>query len=95
MTGEISTFRGYQAIRTVVSTMETLAEGLAHRRSPAQTMTLRARDYDLIVRWPKASELHGIVINEGGPFWRGFALRREHGRPLPQRSEKRQGGIAL
>ena len=91
MSAQNSTFRGYHAISAVVSNMRVLAEGLAHRRPPAQTMTLRAKDYDLIVRWPKAAELHEIVISEGAPFWRGYALRREHGRPLPVR-RPRQGG---
>lgn len=82
-----SSFRGYHGISTVVSNMQTLADGLSHRRPPAGSITLRAKDYDLIVRWPKAAELHGIVISQGAPYWRGYGLRREHGRPL------KQGGV--
>jgi hypothetical protein len=85
MTAESTTFRGYHAIGAVAKTLKTLAEGLAHRRLPATYITLRAKDYDLITRWPQAAALHEIFVNEGTLHWHGFTLRREHGRPLPIR----------
>lgn len=83
MSRETSSIRGYHAIRAVVADMQTLAEGLLNRRPPATSMTLRARDYDLLARWPKAAALHGIYPSHDVLHWHGFALRREHGRPIP------------
>jgi hypothetical protein len=68
------TFRGFLAIGEVVERMKPLAE---HQKKYHQTeyLTLFRKDFDLLARWPKAAELHGVSQQGGVLVFMGFKLR--------------------
>lgn len=77
MCAHLSTFRGYHAIAEVIERMRPLADWLDQHQSVARVITLRRRDLDLLQRWPKAADLHGIFTVGGVTWWRDIELRAD------------------
>lgn len=59
------TFRGYRAIEEVLQRARPLCEWFQKNRPECRSIRLAPKDFDLIVRWPKAAGLHGLVVAEG------------------------------
>lgn len=55
-----SYFRGYWAIGEVAAKVKKLAEHHTKFHPEAPVLRLYRKDYDLIVRWPKAGRMHGF-----------------------------------
>lgn len=66
-------FRGFHAIGEVAERMKKLAEH-CQKFHACSSLRLYRKDYDLLVRWPKAAELHGITQSGGVPYFMGFKL---------------------
>jgi len=83
-----SLFRGYRSIEEVRKRAEPLADWIK-RHKPDQTyLTLQKKDYDLVVRWPKAAHAHEIEVTQSGVWFRGLQLTYDGG---PGRYQKLEG----
>lgn len=74
MTEEL--FRGYRAIDEVRANCQRLVEALTLCGKPEAAIDLKPNEYDLIVRWPKASAVHGFHVNETGVLFAGHPVKR-------------------
>jgi predicted secreted Zn-dependent protease len=82
MTVRTAPFRGTKAIEEVIARMTSLVEWTRKFKPQQEFLRLRRTDLDLIIRWPRAAELHGIVVNESGVWFKGLRL-------IPDKSEPR------
>lgn len=57
-----SNFRGYWAIREVMERVQRLGSWMEQYKPDCTTITLKRKDHDLLLRWPKASALFDISI---------------------------------
>jgi hypothetical protein len=85
-----STFRGEKSIREVIERMVELAAWQERFKPGLQTLRLYQKDFDLIIRWPKAAFVHHIVQNENGVFWRSFTLLPDGGEARYRRHQSEQ-----
>lgn len=80
-----SYFRGYAGMQDIHLMVTGLADWLKRHRPSCRQITLRAKDFDYVRRWPKAASMHGFTVTETGATFDGFELRRAAG---PKRYEK-------
>lgn len=80
-----SNFRGYWSIREVMEKVERLGSWMEQFKDGCTTITLKRKDHDLLLRWPKAAALFDITAHGGVIMWKGFVLRADSG---PSRYDK-------
>jgi hypothetical protein len=83
-----SLFRGYRSIEDVRKRLEPLVAFQKQHKPDQPYITLAKKDYDLIVRWPRASHAHEIEVTQTGVWFRGLQLTYDGG---PGRYQKPQG----
>jgi hypothetical protein len=72
-------FRGYWAIREVVERLAPLAEWTKRFKPNQQHLTLQRKDYDLILRWPKAAHVNDVTVINGEAWYHGLELTYDGG----------------
>lgn len=80
-----SYFRGYAGMQDIRLMVARLADWLKLSTPSCRQITLKAKDYDYVRRWPKAAEMHGFTVTADGVQFDGFELRRAVG---PKRYQK-------
>jgi hypothetical protein len=76
---ETPTFRGYWAIREVVERLWPLADWTRQFKPNQRHLTIRRKDYDLIMRWPKAAHVNQIEVMNGEAWYHGLELTYDGG----------------
>lgn len=76
-------FHGSRAVADVMSRVGPLADQLQSLRSDCKVITLRARDLDVLRRYPQAANaLFNVVTIADSTYWRNFELRADRfGKP--------------
>lgn len=69
-------FRGYRAIDEVRANCQRLVDGLVACNKPEAALYLKPNEYDLVARWPKASGVHGFLVDEAGIRFAGHPVKR-------------------
>lgn len=84
MSARGSAFQGHREIAAVIERIRPLAQWLDANRTKAGevTLTLRRRDYALLMRWPQAASLHQVWFDpSGAPHWGRYTLRPDSTEP--------------
>jgi hypothetical protein len=66
MNAQTSVFRGYNGIKEIKTMIEPMIEWLLKYKPEPQHLKLHRKDYDLLVRWPKAGAMHGFEVSAEG-----------------------------
>lgn len=67
MNAQTSIFRGLRGIEDTKAMMTPMVDWLLkYKPEGSRHLTLHRKDYDLIVRWPKAAKLAGFAISAEG-----------------------------
>lgn len=66
MNAQTSIFRGLRGIEDIKAMMAPMVDWLLAYKPEPRHLTLHRKDYDLIVRWPKAAKLAGFSISAEG-----------------------------
>jgi hypothetical protein len=75
MNARTSPFRGYRGIELIAQMMAPMVEWLLKYKPESRHLTLTRKDYDLIVRWPKAGKMLGFEYTaEGLVTYKGIVL---------------------
>lgn len=69
-----STFRGYRGIEEVMAGVHELADWYEKFKPDVKRIHMIRSEWDLVKRWPKAAELHGVTCIDGVLRFRGFVL---------------------
>jgi len=77
----VPSFRGYGAIGQIVADLKPLAEFMKAYTPSVRTIRLHPDDYRMVVRWPKAAELHGFSFAGESVMYMGFTIRYTDGKP--------------
>lgn len=64
---EASSFRGYWSVMEVRERLASLAEWYEANRPGVDTITMRGKDFDLLVRWPNAAKVAGFTVEKDQP----------------------------
>jgi len=80
-------FRGSRAIADVVARLAPLGNWLSVHKPECHVLTMRRRDLDLLLRYPKAAAQQNVHIVDGVAWWRGLELRPDK---TPGRYEQRR-----
>lgn len=88
------TFRGIKGIREIKARMIELVEWYRQFKPSVTEIVLERKDYDLIVRWPKAADFEGFVHSDNGVFYDGFRLTYDTGQGRYHKHQPEQAVIA-
>lgn len=74
-----SAFRGLRGIEEIITRITPLMNWTKQFKPDQKCLRLERKDYDLIKRWPKASNVLGITVLQAGQggvelWWRGLEL---------------------
>jgi hypothetical protein len=92
---EQSPFRGYKSIEEVREKVQNLDEWLRTAGKESAPITMLAKDFDLVKRWPKAAELHGFRVAGEEVTFKGRMLRRANGERRYQERRPKTTEVAL